>query len=317
MKCKGHGCGNGAKKGLELFMPKDVEDDVFTMLIALINTASVLHELVPEFVQAHTGYHDSDEDPIKLAEFWATLGIKEPWLGRFIEVNPWWDGTSLLVSPALEHDPERKKKIESVTHYGYSWLKFTVTRFCRITVSGRKYMRSYVCGIDGIVKLAWDRDSGCHYTLHGHDRSKFATRRVLALASVAVRPAEDVLLELMKDDRLLRRGPELLETFQKSIASVSEISDFTYDRLAALVGDGCQGSDLRNWSERVAATTAGYVDRDVFHCLRTEPHSVTQGDIDANLEAIRAREAPFPDYTIEQIHNLLVGGFRAGEIPKC
>ena len=62
-------------------------------------------------------------------------------------------------------------------------------------------------------------------------------------------------------------------------------------------------------SERVAVITGGYTSRDVFSCLKTVPHSITQGDVDKDLDFIMAQASPCADYTTEHIHNLFCAGY--------
>lgn len=207
---------------------------------------------------------------------------------------------SYLGPLVLQSGPRRLEKLAFLTRCCFSWV---------ITRCDRKYMLSVALGVVGVCTMAWARGSGCRYTLHGYDRSRYETRLILAMSAISLCRVEDVLLELLKDDRLLTRSSEWLAVFHAWIEKPAKTSDFIYGCLALLVGQPGAGQHLRSLAEAVSVRIARYTYGDVSEFLKLELHSIIQDDIDCNLNALKERQGPFVDCNITQRSNLLTGGY--------
>ena len=110
-------------------------------------------------------------------------------------------------------------------------------------------------------------------------------------------------LSLLEDDRFLLKAPELWSEMQEEATFIEHLPDLVYDSLARLVSDpDCSGGDIRHDTIWAMRTSIAYVDRNLFSATRSLPLSVTQGDIKANLLALREQGAMELDHVSRKIH---------------
>lgn len=114
----------------------------------------------------------------------------------------------------------------------------------------------------------------------------------------------------MADDRFLRFGSEYKKDSIYQIARVAGFPPLLWRRLAAATSGTCEWIEVRAWCQEAVAVSAAYMEREVFMILTVEPFSLCQGDIAANLAALRGRSlGDVVDETSLNIRRLQEMGF--------
>ena len=122
-----------------------------------------------------------------------------------------------------------------VVLYVFKWRKFVDTRFCSIGVSMGAVLASLCCGLD---ELNWTIASQhCRdYYLHGWERLNHESSFFMAVAAVSSWMSAGVLNDVMGGDCLLRNYTDCWNSLLQDVCFVQPVSQFTWARLAALVG---------------------------------------------------------------------------------
>ena len=160
--CVAHGCSRALKWGMRhLAQHNDCFlEDIHISVSSLLRASTGLVMVVPAFIAAHVVFDRADPlDSEELAQLWTALDVEPKVIDLFIKVNPKWDGQSLKVSEALLHDPDPIGAITSVVHYCLRCCDFSDTRWCKVGLCARYYMRALLVGVDRIVDMALAHDA--------------------------------------------------------------------------------------------------------------------------------------------------------------
>lgn len=131
----------------------------------------------------------------------------------------------------------------------------------------------------------------------------------MCVASMVACACESALLELLEDDRILRNKQAIWQTLQGEVVYVVSISDYTWRRMANLVGEGCSAAALRSAALRVSCASVGYVYQELFMQLDEYPLRPTQGDIAQQLDELAALEKVPSEQATAKLKQLLNLGF--------
>lgn len=187
------------------------------------------------------------------------------------------------------------------------WSQWSDTRWARFGRSARLFVRSLATGIDAAVQAYFDDDSCSNYLLTGYRRASPEVRMLVAAAAFAVTPFQDFILEMLSDDRLLRRSEELHGRVLERMAGVFQMGPLVWERVAALIGATVE--DVRHQVFLTMLVSYGSLYRGVFRDLKFEPLSLTQGDAAGNVADLLARDpSTIDDGLTKRIHAMLVAG---------
>ena len=95
-------------------------------------------------------------------------------------------------------------------------------------------------------------------------RATHDVKLYMAVACFACYPCESALLEILEDDRVLRNRESLERTLQEEVEYVTAVPEYTWRRLADLVGGASTAGSVRDAAIRSACTSVGYVHRELF-----------------------------------------------------
>ena len=109
-------------------------------------------------------------------------------LAVLVEVDPRWDGASLLVNGRLRDDPDGTRKIMLCLSQCWRWRDWSDTRWLGSGVSGQQYVRSQVCGADAAVRMVLANRWTGKYYISGYKKAGPAERRLLAVAALCTVP---------------------------------------------------------------------------------------------------------------------------------
>ena len=70
----------------------------------------------------------------------------------YVELDPWFDGTVLIIDEDCANDEATWDKIEMCVVHSYRWLNWSETRWCRVTHSSKYMLRSMAMGSDAAAR---------------------------------------------------------------------------------------------------------------------------------------------------------------------
>ena len=101
--------------------------------------------------------------------------------------------------------------------------------------------------------------------------------------TIAANACDAVLLELLEDDRLGKRLPEVEEKLQEELSWIASIEPFVWQRLASFV-PGLTSATLKNDCIWAANISASFMERKALSVARGLPWSLARGAMNSNLD---------------------------------
>ena len=138
---------------------------------------------------------------------------------------------------------------------------------------------------------------------------------MLCIVSFSSTCAEQLLVNVLEDDRFLRKADLLHDMMVDALGKIAITGDAVWHRLAVLVG--MDAIELQHCTIHVAATTVAFISRDVFGDIRKEPLSLTQGNIEEHVRALSIRVGVISDPTTRQLRSLLDHGEPQAHLVDC
>lgn len=306
MRCKSHSIHNSVQWGLPAFCSaKQVLDDCFVVLKSLLSCSSALHDKIDAFLLGHVSFVTKDGQNNELVDaWWKLLDVNDSIRPQFVRLDPWFTNGRLEVNRAVENDPDVMSTLHRLMMYSFRWLVWSLTRRCRAGRCARRYLRSKSMGLDAVVGLVFADPNWSNYKLTGVGKCKGDILFLLGVASLSTIGPESALLQLLKDDRFLKRADKLWVDLEDHIRAVGQIDMFVWGRLGAVVG--MSPGNIRHEVLLASCASAGYMYRDAWCDVRKEPFSLTQKDIAHNVRLLAEREiADIRDPTVRQLKRLL------------
>ena len=157
------------------------------------------------------------------------------------------------------------------------------------------------------------------YLLTGFGRADRTVRHFLCVAALASFPTESVGIELLEDDRYLKRCSFLRELMEEELLYLSDLTDFVWRRFAFLIdrqaGDDA-GESLRQSTLLAAHISAAYLYNDLFLTAQTLPLSLTQGCITSTLDELEHAPLPIADPIAQQLRYCMDLGVAKAELVR-
>ena len=287
IKCCLHSCSNSVKWGLTPLRAGIEHDDVHISIAACQKSQSELHAHIDKFLLATLTFSDVPSGTVAEREmFWKALEVEANVLDDLVYVDPFWDGTSLLVNKQLMHVENGWEQIASCVLYLLQWIMYSETRWAKVGRSARLLLRSLAIGLDGLVDIVKHDPNASMYHLNGFFRATPGIRRYIAIAAASTFPVEALAIELFDDDRVLRRVAELRGVLDEEYHYILSLPSYYWARVAKLVSGSCDATELRCATLRATNAMLGYLHHDMFAQLERHPLSLTQGSIAENLSAL-------------------------------
>ena len=295
---------NGIKWGLAREMVSGLVGDLHISIEAVLNSiASLRSHLGPWLarVVSFTGAQSHD----LAGRWWRFLGIEPDWLDLFAEVRPYWSNGHLHVNPALIGDDASMSKITSCWVYCMRWQHFTESRWCGIGAACRCVLRSLSIGLEDLVKETRSNKTVSDYFLGGFTRMTAQVKRYIAVASAGTRPAEAFALEVLEDDRVVRRKRELQAALNDELAYLEALDYDVWECLANAIGEAWHHT-VRHSALHAAHTSHAFVTQRLFRELERQPWNLVAMDPDEALDAISTMaDDEIEHLVVHQISSLL------------
>ena len=210
------------------------------------------------------------------------------------------------MNAALLGDPGCVNALATVIHYCLRWCDFSDTRWTKVGLCGRLYVRSVLIGIDGLVDLAIKNDAVVKWHLNGYKKKcSSAVRRYLGVAAASGRPSECMILDLMEDDRFLLHADRMWQTVCDEHRYLLSAPVSFYQCVGTVLGLDAQV--YRSDVLKASLTSMAYLHMDCWVPLTLPPLCYAMGNIQANVAGLKA-ETDVRDATSAKMQALALLG---------
>ena len=315
--CAAHDAHNALKWSLSSFSGPEVVKDMHVVLEALRNSFAILHAHLPRFLATHLAFRDAIDNSSATEDFWRTMGVDVENLDRVTEVAPWWDGSHLTVCATLKDDPDCLEKVSAVFLYFCRWRAFTETRWATIGPACRALVCCLCVGLEKLVSITRADTTVTDYNLHGFSRLSPSLKKFAVIAALASVVPDALLVELLADDRVVKRSETLRETVMEEMHWIESIGDSVWARLGFVVGAHSSPSELRHCVVHSASVAFAFVHKRIFQELESLPWRLAVGDIDQNLADLEESQEPISDMCAHRVRQLLRAGYNRATLKEA
>ena len=123
--------------------------------------------------------------------------------------------------------------------------------------------------------------------------------------AVSAHVSDSVVYDLMQDDRLCRRLPEVDVNMHLEVAYVNSLDPLVWTTLANLVGESGSPQQLMSDALVAAHAAAAYIDERLFVPARGMPFALCSGDVHMNLELLGRPGPMHEDEATQRIASLV------------
>ena len=288
IKCVSHGCNNGTKWGMKaLASPFDTVNDAHIATTSLRHSSTAFHSNIDFLLMRYLDYvPDRSGSDDHIHAFWVALGVHPHMVDKLVQSDLHWDGARLRVHSSFQGRPRAFSELCDMVLHLMRWVDFSETRWCGSGFSGRCFFASLAGGMDGLHAILLQDPHISKEKMAGIPRATPQVRKFLAVAALSAYSTEVVGIELLEDDRFLRRGPELRSLMEDELLYLHDLPDLVWERMASLVSEDTQAMELRDSCLVAAHIGSAYLWDDSFEQLSRPPLNITQGDIGENLHCI-------------------------------
>ena len=178
-------------------------------------------------------------------------------------------------------------------------------RFQSFGQTCRQLCVAVLLGLDAVA-LAMEADvSASTYYISGYSRLEPRLRRWCAIVAVSAHVSDSVVYDLMQDDRLCCRLPEVEDNMHLEVAYVNSLDPLVWTTLANLVGESGSPQQLMSDALVAAHAAAAYIDERIFVPARGMPFALCSGDVHMNLELLGRPGPMHEDEATQRIASLV------------
>ena len=287
--CFARSCSKALKWGMRALVVgcDELLEAIHISVSALLRGSQGLFRAVPEFIAGFVVLDvpevDNTED---IVWFWTCLDVHPKLIDLFVRVNPQWRGDRLHCSASLSGAPDMMTALTTCIHACMHWTDFSETRWTKVGVCARQFLKSLCIGIDKISHLAMGNDAVCKWHLGGfHKKCSGPVRLYLATAALSARPTEAMLLELLEDDRFLLKHDRCLDALLLEHRFLEKAPAYFFETISAIVNVDC---DLYRASVLESSLTSiSYLQMDIFGELSKAPLKYVIGNLQDNIELLK------------------------------
>ena len=310
--CASHDTHNALKWALSSVVPDaaDTVKKLFIVVESLRNSYDLLLGHLPSFLTKHLVLVDEGPDPMELRGLWTALGLDTDLCQTLADLGLLWvDGHLQCCRRRVKGD--LVEKVHSCLIAATRFRKFTDSRWCTIGASCGTIVACRLLGLDHWVEVVRSNPNASDFYIHGYGQLDDNVCKYATIASMVAPLADGVLLELLKDDRVVRQLPVLQAIVEGELQWLASLGPYAWERLATLQ-KGYTAHALRTDCLLAANTAGAFIERRVFSAAKQLPWSLASGDIRANLAALKAKEPQ--DIVSKKIKQLIAIGFNEGKL---
>jgi len=213
------------------------------------------------------------------------MGVKPDWANKLAEVNPVWHEDTLWVSVDIVQDPTAIRKVANCILYVFKFKAYTESRWSTIGAACRGLVGALSVGLSEIVEIAKSLSERNWY-LNGFVGLSEEVKRFACASSIVAWVPEGLMRDLMEDDRVLRRLPELEARLLEDLDFVEGLPNGVWRRLAAIYKSAGHSLLLRTEILRAAHSSVCFINRRIFSAAKSRPWSLALGSIQENVEGL-------------------------------
>ena len=310
--CATHDTHNSLKWALSSVVPDpgDTVKKLFIVVESLRNGYDLLLGHLPTFLSRHLVLVDSGPDPKELRGLWTALGQDAELSQVLADLGLLWvDGRLHCRRSSVQGDLVERvhNALVAVTRF----RKFTDSRWCTVGASCGTIVACRLLGLDRWVEVVRSDPKASDFYIHGYGQLDENVCRYTTVASMTAPLPDGVLLELLKDDRVVRQLPVLKAIVVGELEWLASLGPFVWEQLATLqTGSSAQG--LRTDCLFAANVAGSFIERRIFSAAKQEPWNLAAGDIRNNLAALSAIEPQ--DTVSKKIKQLIAMGFNEAKL---
>ena len=241
-RCSLHVCGGGLRWSSWAMLPEDKADPkgflnaVHVGMAAYRKRFSLLALDLTTYLSMVV-WRDGADDPSDVEQLWLALGHKPEVAHELRDLNPRVEGEEVVFNDSFRrHRPNVVSRLSflilTIWHFG----DLSDTRFAGMGRPLRSYVGSLLIGTDLIAKLI---RAGCRtYHIGASMRVAPIHREFCAVQCIASKVTEDLVHEILKDDRIARRPRFYKATLYVSLRNLEGLPDYVWKRLATASNTG-------------------------------------------------------------------------------
>ena len=134
------------------------------------------------------------------------------------------------MNPKLNAAPDYMNRIQFVILTILRWVKFSATRWVQTRISSAAVIMGLSVGLDALIRHVRASKSCSDYKLHGYARLTGAEIKFCAFCSLVAWVVDDLLVELMQDDRVLRNLDKLEQAVDGELQWLSSLDMYVFRR---------------------------------------------------------------------------------------
>lgn len=307
--CCLHDVGNALKWGISCLTTGTEVKDLHIGIESLRNSAPFVICKVGKF---WTDFVDFDQHEINMEEttaFWSALGIPSDLVEQVASINPMWKDGRLSVSAALSNNPDWMSELSWVCIVIFAWKQFSDSRWVGSGSACRAYIASVAIGVEQLVSMARDDPNCSDYYVHGFNHLTEKTKFLAVVDGMVSHLAEELQLELMQDDRVVRNLDKLEDICRTECDWLASLPMYVWNRLAAIIGSSYTGASVRSQTLTSAHGICAYVKKQIFDVAHSLPWSLCQGNVHNNIIALRDADGVESEHVAAQIQALARLGY--------
>ena len=283
------------------------------------NSFSLLQVRMPLFLTECLRLDDgSDYDAQTLYHEWVNLGCDSHIAELIAHLHLRWEPSRQKLWVAAKHSEDLGlvEKVSFVLMSVMKFRRFTESRWLTLGESSRTLLCALLLGLDGLVELTRKDPAASDYHLHGFTECTEQVRLYCCVAAFVSRVPECLLGELLEDDALGSKGPDLQQLVEDEVHCLTVLPQEVWARAASILEDVNQ-HDLRNKVLHSGYVALGMLQEQVFSPLASYPWCLCHGNVDEKLDQLADADTPTPSCQVTaNIQDLLRGGYNRLLIKK-
>jgi len=309
--CSAHDAQNALKWGMVGCVPDTAEalKGLYIGLESLRNGFSLLASHLDGLLQHSLAFVGEEHPSVDLLfTLWSDVGLEPDLAQELADTGLLWQGGRLCVRGSLQGDDGLRQRLRLLYLKVMQFRKFTESRWITIGVCSRRLVASMLIGLSGLADRIRDDPAASGWYIHGFwDYVTPDVLRYAIVASLASRPVDAALGEMLSDDRCAGRYGELCEEMQVEWDWLCNISQDTWGRLAAICGPAETPEDLRTQCCLSALGSSCFLHWRVMRNIRSYPWKLVEGDVQHNLDELMRHPEPAAEWddTTRKIYTLL------------
>ena len=228
---------------------------------------------------------------------WSAFGCEPKWAEELADLGLQWDPQAgrLLVDDRHRSSADVWPRLMNCVLYAHRFSQFSDSRWCTLGRCSRQFVFASLLGLDSLVHSVLRDPKASDYHLGGFRRKSPKVMHFLCLASLSSSPADGLLGELLKDDRLVLHLAEYKDCMRSEMQWLCDLPDGIYSVLAGLCDIDVTGHLLRSQVLQCAHISLGFVHERIWSAVDRYPWKLALGDRLKTVDDLRKLDAPPAD----------------------